>query len=107
MGYHMAMGGGVLNRGFSSKDLDIYILPCVGEKNNERRLLQHLAFRWGSPSNIGTSVSDEVSRPEWAIYSHKLKYQSRDGRIDVFIVKKPDIRHDRVKGPVKREMQGV
>jgi len=26
-GYHVAMGGGVLNNGESSKDLDLYFLP--------------------------------------------------------------------------------
>lgn len=107
MGYHIAMGGGVLNRGSSTKDLDLYILPCVGERNNEIGMLNYLAKVWGTADTIGTSVSDAVSRPEWAIYSHKLKYESRNGRIDVFVVKKPDLRHAKAKGPVKREMQGV
>jgi hypothetical protein len=27
MGYHVALGGGVLNHGYSDKDLDLYVLP--------------------------------------------------------------------------------
>lgn len=44
-GYHLCLGGGVLNHGASSKDLDLYFLPLDNDKNiktNPYTLLHHL-----------------------------------------------------------------
>ena len=44
-GYHLCLGGGVLNHGASGKDLDLYFLPLDNDKNiktNPYTLLHHL-----------------------------------------------------------------
>lgn len=84
LGYHLALGGGVLNKGYSNKDVDIYILPCLGEKHRMFDLLRLMRKEWGNPDLIGTSGGTDDGE---GIYSVKHKYTSRLGRIDVFIVR--------------------
>ena len=35
MGYHITLGGGVLNKGISKKDLDLFILRCNNTEREE------------------------------------------------------------------------
>lgn len=55
-GYHIALGGGVLNTGVSDKDLDLYFLPFNNDnvaKEDADGLIQWLAGLWGDPKKIG------------------------------------------------------
>lgn len=54
-GYHISLGGGVLNRGFSYKDLDLYFIPMENEelKQDTGALLKYLTDSWGAPTDIG------------------------------------------------------
>ena|SRR3990167_4283139 len=55
-GYHIALGGGVLNNGMSDKDLDLYFLPFNNPnvaKENTQGLLDWLSKLWGEPKQIG------------------------------------------------------
>lgn len=55
-GYHIALGGGVLNNGQSHKDLDLYFLPLDNPdiaQENTHGLLGWLTTLWGEPQVIG------------------------------------------------------
>lgn len=84
LGYHIALGGGVLNKGYSDKDLDLYFLPCLGERHKPASLMTMLSREWGTASKIGTSGGDSNGSE---LYIHKVKFESPYGRIDVFIVR--------------------
>jgi hypothetical protein len=77
-GYHVALGGGVLNRGYSKKDLDIYFLPLESGPSHAERLAVWLQDFFGDkhPSFIGYGPS---------LFTYKLTFNSDHKRIDVFI----------------------
>ena len=87
IGYHVALGGGVLNKGVSKKDLDLYVLPMnnssVYEDAREvlRRVLDFQGSIKDDPDYTGNrglylnSAMDEAS-----VYSWKGK------RVDVFVI---------------------
>ncbi len=80
LGYHIALGGGVLNIGRSKKDLDLYFLPLVDEQHHEGKLIILLHEKWGEGSPIGS-----VSQEPRSMYSYKMLFTLPKGRIDVFI----------------------
>lgn len=62
-GYHLTLGGGVLNNGKSKKDLDLYFLPL----NNERMppqdipgLVGWLGGMWGKFESIGKNYGATI-----------------------------------------------
>ncbi len=101
-GYHLCLGGGVLNNGHSKKDLDLYFLP-MGETRGDALLKwmqsiwgQGKSFKgiprlnaWGEPIEIGY---DEVNGkpiydyPDEPHYSFTGKFMYGTLRIDVFII---------------------
>lgn len=51
-GYHITLGGSVLNDGVSDRDLDLYFLPLVRpEPTDPRGLVSWLTVLWGQPKN--------------------------------------------------------
>lgn len=55
-GYHVALGGSVLNSGESEKDIDLYFLPMgsdSGIKEEPGELVKWLSSLWGEPELIG------------------------------------------------------
>lgn len=54
-GYHLALGGSVLNFGESKKDLDLYFLPLCNPKfpEDSKSLIAWLTSMWGEPDPIG------------------------------------------------------
>jgi hypothetical protein len=54
-GYHVALGGGVLNRGGSDKDLDLYFHPMCNEEIKEDyiALVDFLRSIWGEAIPLG------------------------------------------------------
>lgn len=55
-GFHIALGGSVLNTGESDKDLDLYFLPFNNTKvakEDDSGLIQWLSKLWGEPRVIG------------------------------------------------------
>lgn len=106
LGFHVALGGGVLNRGWSKKDLDLYFLPLDNsEPSDPPGLLKFLREQWG-PSAPMRQLSDakrffitstgvmpaapppEVDYPAvpGSPYTHKLKFTWSNLRIDVFVL---------------------
>lgn len=58
-GYHLTLGGSVLNLGVSEKDLDLYFLPLDNGKKLENgkatdidKLVEWLSGLWGKPENL-------------------------------------------------------
>jgi len=81
-GYHVALGGGVLNNGKSFKDLDVYFLPLDDTTNtpNPMSLQIFLKSVWGQ----STPISDDSYGPS-KYYALKLKFSVNHKRIDVFV----------------------
>ena len=80
-GYHLCLGGGVLNKGESKKDLDLYFLPMGGP--NEARptaLISWLEGVWGDSWPIGGGLY-----PPQEGFPYKQKFQYGDLVIDVFV----------------------
>lgn len=86
-GYHVCLGGGVLNNGESKKDLDLYFLPLDnGSDNADDILIEWLSTMWGEHQPIGNGrYADNTSN-----YLHKIKFHVGDGekklRVDAFIM---------------------
>ena len=81
-GYHLALGGGVLNNGLSHKDLDLYFLPLDDRDTypDDEALVAFLNTLWGG----GESLID--ARYNSKHYKHKRKYVVESARVDVFIL---------------------
>ena len=97
MGYHVVLGGGVLNNGESKKDLDLYFHPMMGKEtfisatNPGNPLLRWLEELFGKPEefwNPDQEVDEygDIQYPHRDPYVWKKKYQWGNRRIDVFIV---------------------
>lgn len=72
--WHVALGGGVLNKGESGKDADLYVLPF----NDDADIMPTLKELWGESESIGYGSP--------SIYEHKVKFSVSGGkRIDVFV----------------------
>jgi hypothetical protein len=85
--WHCSLGGGVLNNGFSMKDLDLFMAPFESEEDaaSSAEVLALLAA-WGPWEFI---AGEYVAGPEAAIltcYEQKVKFHLPSGqRIDVFM----------------------
>lgn len=82
-GYHVALGGGVLNAGKSSKDLDLYFLSLDDQAvfPDSAGLLIYLSEKWGKYHSLTSYES-----PAWSEYAAKMRFDPLGKRIDVFIV---------------------
>lgn len=83
-GFHLCLGGGVLNAGESRKDLDLYFLPLdnTGSDADVDGLVNFLSDMWG----IGVPLSGSYEAPTNSPYTQCLEFKVRHGRIDVFII---------------------
>lgn len=111
-GYHVCLGGSVLNDGSSRKDLDLFFLPLDSGKpeSSPEKLLTFLEEVWGKGISMlktlgktrwqrvtlpdGSSRVELVDEPEEekpyptsskSPYSHKLIFSYSGLRVDVFI----------------------
>lgn len=87
-GYHLTIGGGVVNNGESEKDLDLYFLPMGGfNKRLESKPDDMLAFLeqlWGKAETIRKEYEDDDDKE--MLYKHAVKFSRKDKqRIDCFI----------------------
>ncbi len=87
VGYHVALGGGVLNKGFSMKDLDLYLLPfemrhdMSASDQQALSVMERLTGVKGIPFNSG-----DTEYPEDQTFKARVKmYLDSNRRIDVFI----------------------
>lgn len=79
--YHIAIGGGVINKGQSFKDLDLYFLPMG--KSSPHKLTAFLDKQWG----VHVEVNEDYPETSKFVY---IRYDpiiaNRPRRIDVFIL---------------------
>lgn len=81
MGYHVAIGGGVINKGYSTKDLDLYFFPL--DLKDQESLVPFLESLFGAAVPI--SMFDERYSDN-RVFAQRLKFLQYDGgRIDIFI----------------------
>lgn len=88
-GYHLCLGGGVLNVGFSEKDLDLYFLPMDNPEHptDPDKLSGWLDTCWGKATDLfgDYPLTDSSGKP--SMYIKKVKYDYSGMRIDVFILR--------------------
>jgi hypothetical protein len=91
-GFHVALAGGVLNKGESDKDLDLVFLPMGGFDRSKDvcdgdALLIYLSELWGQAQPLGADP-DYNDVAENSLYLHAVKFQTVFGqRIDCFIIR--------------------
>lgn len=62
-GYHLTLGGSVLNTGKSDKDLDLYFLPLSnGTPEDPTALVAWLTKMWGESEAIGQDYPEAIDR---------------------------------------------
>ena len=85
--YHVVLGGGVLNNGYSVKDLDLYFLPFgdAGIPVDLPHLKAYLSIRLGTPAPLGYSAVDHEYPPDATYGEDRYTYILANRRIDVFI----------------------
>lgn len=89
MGWHVCLGGGVLNVGFSDNDLDLYFIPLESDDDepsgNIGELEEYLLTRWGAASVNSDYDSKESSYRKKLIFGLTLG-KKIPRRVDVFII---------------------
>jgi len=82
-GYHLTIGGGVINCGFSRKDLDLFFLPLDNDVDVPRpdALLQGLVPSLGPYEHL---IDTEYVGHD--LCHHKVKFANNGHRVDVFIL---------------------
>ena len=79
--YHLCLGGGVMNTGRSSKDLDLYFLPLSnGSTPKPSELLEWLEGMWGACESLGDYPTVAAPYVECGKFMYGLQ------RIDVFVM---------------------
>lgn len=82
--YHVALGGGVLNKGFSKKDLDLYFFSFDNETITP--IMPYLEELWGAATPLGSEIiRKERGYPPDRNFKVKVKFFTPLGRIDVFL----------------------
>lgn len=66
-GYHLALGGGVLNHGRSKKDIDLYFLPMDNSDPdpNATALEAYLTKLWGQPEDLWKDYGEQEDGGEF------------------------------------------
>lgn len=110
-GFHLSLGGGVLNKGYSKKDLDLYFLPYENTRGSQdaQGLITWLDGMWGkgqsmrsesnrrrdrrdsllsreSDDRVRAQIMEAYPDPKDSLYSAKRKYRYSDLRVDVFVL---------------------
>lgn len=86
-GYHICLGGGVLNMGYSMKDLDLFFLKMNTEDPDVDPLMAYLDRTLGSLEPMASGFDDSEGYVEkLALRFRRLLKVHVDGkRIDLFI----------------------
>lgn len=60
-GYHVCLGGSVLNKGLSHKNVDLYFLPMDnGMKSEAKKVVSWLEEMWGKSEELGREYPDSI-----------------------------------------------
>ena len=81
---HLVIGGGVVNNGFSNKDLDLYFLPLGSEDHvtDQDGMKEWLDTLWGEGRDIV-----QPGYPPSTAYAYKWEYTVGGKRVDAFIMR--------------------
>lgn len=92
-GYHLCVGGGVVNNGNSNKDLDLYLLP-LDDQNvtaDYDGMLMEMEAELGPSEDIREMGIGRKKKdyPDglWSPYHSKRKFANNGNRVDVFFIK--------------------
>lgn len=89
-GYHLTLGGGVLNTGKSKKDVDLYFLPLDNgkQKSDAPGLVKWLTKQWGDPEDIGAnygmeenSATPDISRARNPFWQSRAREAVREASL--------------------------
>lgn len=59
-GYHLALAGGVLNKGYSHNDLDVIVMPLDGKDQKRDKFLESVERQIGPVVTLGkNSIPDQ------------------------------------------------
>lgn len=83
LNYHILLGGGVLRRGYSPKDLDLVFLPLNGHESNAREILGQLWELLGRSEALRDHPDYQADAHFHFQEAQKFNYLGK--RIDVFI----------------------
>lgn len=83
LGYHTMLGGSLLHKGTSEKDLDIFFSPLNGYETRSFDVLQYLQTVFGRCSSIQDQPDYKAGEPWYWREMHYFMFEGR--RIDVFI----------------------
>lgn len=89
---HLCLGGGVLNKGRSEKDLDLFFLPLGGKAPNYNGMRQFLCTIWSDNGPLFTNNPDydrgeaAAPKPGDQYRGGAYKFYSGNLRIDAFFV---------------------
>lgn len=82
LNYHVALGGGVLNHGYSDGDLDIYLLPIYTKEWTP----DYLNIRSVVQDALGTTVEDMTHYYPGRAFKFEWIAMPQGKRVDVFVV---------------------
>jgi hypothetical protein len=82
LGFHIALGGGVLNHGYSDSDLDLYVMPIFSRIPHN---FDFLRVRLTEILGDGHSIPGSERYPE-TIFRDQLLFTPEGKRVDVFVV---------------------
>lgn len=87
LGYHTCLGGGVLHKGSSDKDIDLFFLKLHTDGGTTRDIVMLLQAQWGE---IASFFDDAEMVADYAAHTHPVaavmgKIEFAGKRIDVFI----------------------
>lgn len=91
LGWHIALGGGVLNHGYSDKDVDIYALPIYSQEGKLADELEILSRLIMVLNPEGTMLIDEVCSTQAVpheCYHYSVRIANHGKPIELFIVKR-------------------
>lgn len=83
LNYHVCLGGGVLNKGESEKDLDLFILPLNGYESAAREVVKELATILGHSRALRDGPDYYADAHFHFQEAYKFTYNGK--RIDIFI----------------------
>lgn len=88
--YHVTVGGGVLNKGRSDKDLDLYFIPFSEQGPDPKGLREFLKLSLGAEYTLGgpevlPADTNMAYLPEPMWINGRFTYRKGDRRVDAFI----------------------
>ena len=113
-GYHATIGGGVINKGSSKKDLDLWFLPLNGlnyrddNKGDSSGLLEALAKVWGTPHKIDypeDSAPDPNANPFIVDELAEWRANLPEPQWEVIMEQDPNGRNRFIRRPIRIQRQ--